>query len=179
MHIVISVLTALAGLIWALTMLHRSGVDLNSFNPFFWLRRRRWQKLHGTNPLYKLSSPIEVATVLVVALVKVEGEITREQKSSVLEIFTHEFHLSASQAGDAFSSSAFLLQNEMHIANSIKKIVDPCKNQFSPDQVSSLLSILNRVARLEGDASENQSELLAAITKAFGQTAETQQSAWG
>ena len=80
MHIIIAILTAVVGVIWALYRLQNSGVDLNSFNPFYWLRRRAWEAKLGTKPLHRLEKPLEVAAVLVVAALKTEGEISREQK---------------------------------------------------------------------------------------------------
>jgi len=41
-HIIIGVITAIATLVFALNRLQDSGVNLNSFNPFFWARRRAW-----------------------------------------------------------------------------------------------------------------------------------------
>ena len=38
MHIILSVITALGGLIWAIVALQRSGFDINSLNPFLWHR---------------------------------------------------------------------------------------------------------------------------------------------
>ena len=44
MHILIAAITAIGGLIWALYRLQNSGFDLNAFNPFYWARRREWEK---------------------------------------------------------------------------------------------------------------------------------------
>lgn len=41
MHIIIGVITAIAGLLWALNRLNESGFNLNSLNPFLWARRRK------------------------------------------------------------------------------------------------------------------------------------------
>lgn len=55
MHIVIGVISALAGLCWALIALQRSGLDLNELNPFLWARRRKWRMLYGTRPIFNLT----------------------------------------------------------------------------------------------------------------------------
>lgn len=44
MHILIGLITAIAGLVWALHSLQNAGVNLNGFNPFYWMRRRKWEK---------------------------------------------------------------------------------------------------------------------------------------
>lgn len=163
MHIIIGVLTAVAGLIWALNSLQRSGLDLNSFNPFTWARRRQWAKLYGAKPLYNLDSAMEVAAVLIVAVLKQEGEITREQKLKVLELFQSEFKISASQAMELFVASAFLIKDELELAQSVQKIIAPCKGSFSPDQTSSLLSMLNSVARIEGEPTKSQLDIIRKV----------------
>lgn len=52
MHILIAFLTTVAGLIWALYRLQNSGVNLNAFNPFYWMHRRKWQKKYGTKAIH-------------------------------------------------------------------------------------------------------------------------------
>ena len=44
MHIILSVITALGGLIWAIVALQRSGFDINSLNPFLWHRHNQWRE---------------------------------------------------------------------------------------------------------------------------------------
>jgi len=51
MHIVLSVITALAGLIWAISSLQKSGFDINSLNPFLWHRRNSWRNIHDAKPI--------------------------------------------------------------------------------------------------------------------------------
>lgn len=87
MHIIIGVLTAIAGLVWALHSLQNSGVDLNSFNPFTWARRRKWEKLYGAKPLYNLVKPMEAAASLIVGTLAQEGIISSDQKMQVISLF--------------------------------------------------------------------------------------------
>ncbi|MEX2962926.1 hypothetical protein [Microbulbifer sp. TYP-18] len=70
MHILIGIITAIAGLVWALNSLQNSGVNLNAFNPFMWLRRRKWEKSLGTKPMHALTDSMEVAALLVVAVAR-------------------------------------------------------------------------------------------------------------
>ena len=80
MHVVIGVLTALAGLIWAIVALQKAGVSISAFNPFLWHRRMNWKNNISEKPLYTLSDPMEVAAVLILGVAKCEGEISAEQK---------------------------------------------------------------------------------------------------
>ena len=100
MHIVISVITALGGLIWALIALQKSGFDVSVLNPFLWHRRSLWRKKYDTKPIYKLSEPVDVAALLLLGVAKCEGEISSEQKQKILSIFAHDLHLGADDAND-------------------------------------------------------------------------------
>lgn len=168
MHIVIGVITALAGLCWALYSLQRSGLDLNEFNPFLWARRRKWRKLYGTKPIFNLAKPVEVAAVLIVGLLKEEGDISREQKSEVLRIFEQEFHLDSEKAVEMYKGSLFLLKDEMNIEQSIQGIIAPAKANFTPEQTESLIELLKRVAAIEGSASVTQTRVIETVENEFG-----------
>lgn len=90
MHIIIATISAIAGLLWALNHLQNSGVALNSFNPFLWARRRKWAKQLGAKPMYGLTDSMEAAALLVVAVAKEHGDITRDTKSESFQIPTHK-----------------------------------------------------------------------------------------
>lgn len=178
MHIIIGVITAIAGLFWALNSLQNSGVDLNSFNPFTFIRRRRWEKLYGVKPLYNLEKPMEAAAALIVGLLKQEGEISREQKLEVIRVFEHDFHLDAAKAKEAFGSSVFLVKDEVNFEQSVKNILAPSKNAFNAEQIESLLSILNRVASIEGNPSEAQLRTIKAVETELSNSPKPSK-AWG
>ncbi|MFN3713837.1 MAG: TerB family tellurite resistance protein [Alcanivoracaceae bacterium] len=171
MHFAIAAITALAGLIWALNSLQGSGVDLNSFNPFTWARRRRWAKLYGTRPLYNLSKPMEAAAAIIVGTLKQEGEISREQKASVIAIFRSHFHLNDQSAMDLFSASSHLVKDELNLGEGVRHILQPSIARFTPDMASSFVGILVDVANLEGPPSEAQRQIIERVRCELGTTA--------
>jgi hypothetical protein len=168
MHIVIGVISALAGLCWALIALQRSGLDLNELNPFLWARRRKWRKLYGTKPIFNLTKPLEVAAVLIVGILREEGEISREQKSEVLRIFEQEFHLDAGKAIEMYKSCLFLLKDEMNIDQSVQGIITPARSNFTPEQAESLINLLRRVAAMEGSPGPIQARIIEKVENEFG-----------
>lgn len=169
MHIIIGLLTALAGLIWALTALQRSGVDLTAFNPGAWSRRRRWRKQYGTKPIFSLQRSMEAAALLIVGMLKQEGEISREQKAAVIDIFQREFHLDEKQAREVFGSSVYLLKDEINLDQSVPGILAPCRDAFTPEQSESLIALLRQVATLEGEANEVQQRILESVSRELAQ----------
>lgn len=162
MHIIIGFLTAVTGLLWAL---HRMGVDLGGLNPFDWKRRRTWRKRYETKPLHQLQRPIEAATVLLVAMVSVEGLVSREQKEALQGIFREEFNKSAAEAADMFGSGVFLLKDSADIVHEVPFILEPNREAFTESQINTLLKLLDQVAHLEGEVTPMQKDIIAAVEK--------------
>lgn len=156
MHYVIGLLTALAGLFWALNSLQRAGVDLNSFNPFTWYRRHQWKQKYGLTPLYNLDEPLEVAALLLLAIATYDGAITRETKNEILKIYTEQFKLGDKLAADLYLASSHLLKNEFDIVANLPRIFTKSKAKFSRAQGESLLQLLEHVAMLDGSVSQDQ-----------------------
>jgi len=167
MHVVIGVLTAVAGLIWALVALQRAGVSLGALDPFAWYRRMQWQKKYADKPLYSLTDPMDVAAVLLLATAKCEGEVSAEQKQTLLKIFESEFSLSTDEAADLLVASAHLLRNEVYVVDNLDRVLERSHKRFTPEQIGSLLSLMKRVAELEGPANEEQSKLISATKQCF------------
>lgn len=164
MHIIIAALSAIAGLLWVLYRLHNSGVNLNAFNPFHWMRRREWEKKLSVKPLHRLDMPMEAAAVLVVATVRSEGEVSREQKQETIKLFEAEFHLDNLAATELFSESAFLLKDAADIVAEVKHILAPSKEKFTHEQSQSTVNLLRRVSLLDGVISTVQQQLLDAVS---------------
>ena len=167
MHIIVGILTAVAGLIWALYRLQNSGVDLNSFNPFYWARRRNWEKQLGTKPIHRLESPMEAAALLVVGMAGLDGEFTREQRNEIINLFVSEFGVSSQAAGEYFSVSSHMLKDIMDISAEVRHILSPSKSAYKSHHVESLLSMLATVSTSEGPATNEQVVLLETIKGEF------------
>lgn len=167
MHIIIGVITAIAGLIWALNRLQQSGVDLNAWNPFVWLRRRKWEKTMGTKPIHRLERPIEAAALLMLAVTKSDGEITQEEKTKLLSLFESEFKLDAGQSKDLLLSSSYLLRDEWNIAPEVPKVLEPSTSQFEARQVDSLIGMLEALAGVGGPPDDTQMEIVTQVKNYF------------
>ncbi len=165
MHVVVGLITALAGLIWALNRLQNSGVDLNSFNPFTWYRRHQWKKKLNRNPLYNLSSSMEVGSVLIFGMAKLSGEITRETKQEIMKIYGDTFNLSEQDASDLYSHSSFLTRDIADLPRVAKRIISESKDPFTDAQVQSLVGILEKVAKIESEPNKMQMDYLEVIKR--------------
>lgn len=169
MHYVIGLLTAIAGLFWALNSLQRSGVDLNAFNPFVWWRRRQLANFYGANPLHVLDDPMEVAALLMLATVKYDGEVSREEKRFLLRTYESEFNLSAHDASSLLSQASYLLRNENDICGQLDKILKKSRASFTDEQIESTLDLMRQGAALESAPNDKQQALIAEASRIFGE----------
>ncbi|MFL0809344.1 MAG: hypothetical protein K6L76_02915 [Agarilytica sp.] len=165
MHILIGLITTIAGAIWALYHLHNA-VNLNSFNPFYWMRRRKWEKEYGTKPLHRLDNSMEAAAVLVVAMTELEGAVTQEHKQKVIGLFIEEFGTDKRAALDLYALCSHHLKDVANIAEEVKKILAPTIAQFEERHKKSLLEMINTTATFsQGELSQSQQALLTAVDK--------------
>jgi uncharacterized tellurite resistance protein B-like protein len=175
MHIVIAVITAVAGLFWALTSLRNSGFQFSSLNPFLAIRRWRWSRDFGAKPLYKLDRPMDAAAVLLVAMAKADGLISAEQKQTILSLFERHFEISASEASALFAASSHLLRDELSIVAGVPHILERSAARFEPNQVTELLAMMRKIAALDGSINTEQQELLSATERYFANLQAPQQ----
>jgi len=177
MHVVIGVLTALAGLIWAIVALQKAGVTISALNPFLWQRRLHWKNKISDKPLYALSDPMEVAAVLILGVAKCEGEISAEQKRAIQDIFETEFKLGRDEAADLLLASSHMIRNEIYLVDNLGEILKKSQTRFKARQVESMLSMMHRVGELEGELNEEQTKIITATERYFGR-ADRRRDAW-
>lgn len=177
MHIVIGALSALAGLIWAFVALQRSGFNPDSINPFLWYRRAQWRKKYGVKPIYNLEDPMDVAAVLILGVAKCEGEISREQKQEILNLFETEFKLNNDVAADLLLASSHLLRDEVYLSDNLEKVLSRSAAAFTAGQIESLRDMMRRIGTLESALNEEQRKLINA-TEAFFRSAATSNGSW-
>jgi uncharacterized tellurite resistance protein B-like protein len=175
---IIAVITALAGLIWALTALQRSGFDLNSLNPFLAWRRWQWRQSYGNKPLYKLDRPIDAAAVLVLGMAKADGEVSSEQKKVLQELFESEFDISRDAARELLLASSHLIRDELSLVERLDKILEPSAGRFEREAADSLLRMMRRIATVDSPMNAEQQRLLEATEHYFAGRFETSSRRW-
>jgi uncharacterized tellurite resistance protein B-like protein len=167
MHIVIAVITAIAGLFWALNALQRSGFQFSSLNPFLAWRRFQWSRTYGGRAIYQLERPMDVAAVLLLGVAKADGAITSDQKRELLAMFQSEFSISRDEASDLLLASSHLIRDEIYLVDHLDKILARSAERFEPDTVTSLLAMMRKVAMLDGSINAEQQKLIDATERFF------------
>jgi uncharacterized tellurite resistance protein B-like protein len=164
---IVAVITALAGLIWALSALQRTGFDFNSLNPFLAIRRWRWSREYGAKPIYKLDRPMDAAAVLLVSIAKADGVMSSAQKQALLSMFEQRFELSASEASQLAAATIHMLRDELSIVEKVDKILERSATRFEATQINELLGMMRKVAAMDGSINAEQERLLAATEGYF------------
>lgn len=167
MHIVIAAISALAGLLWAINALQRSGFHATDLNPFLAYRRWRWRTTYGVRPIYKLERPMDVAAVLLLGVAKADGEITSDQKKDLLALFQNEFQLTRDEASDLLLASSHLIRDEIYLVDRLDKVLERSAPQFTPETVASLLRLMRRTAARDGSMNAEQEKLINAAERYF------------
>ncbi len=160
MHIVIAALGSIVTVLWLLHRLAEMGVSLGGLNPWLWRRRRKWRARYEANPVYAITSPMEMTALLVAATAKADGDMSSDEKQAILNLFEAEFHLSDRDAAALLTSSTHLLGQGHEVRDSLGQVLGPCKDNFTESQAASAVTLLERVAAVSGDISSLQQELI-------------------
>ncbi len=164
MHIVLGLLTSVVTILY---LLDRAGIDIGWLNPFHWRRRRAWAKQYHGDPIYSVEDPLHIAALLIIGVAKLEGDLTAEQKISLLEQFATKFSLSAKEGSELLGSAAHLLAAPQLIADQLKTLAERNTRRFSAEQSESMLKMMSEVAQVGGSVSAEQSDYLSNMQKLF------------
>ena len=100
-------------------------------------------------------------------LLSERGDITSDQKRELQSIFQSEFEISRDEAADLLLASSHLIRDEIYIVDHLDKILEPSAAKFEPSAVSSLLSMMRRIAALDGSINGEQQRLIDATERYF------------
>ncbi len=162
MHIVLALLGTIVTILVLMSRLADAGIDLGGLNPFLWNRRRKWRQKYEGNPLFKIDSPLDATAILMVATAKADGDMSREDKSLLLNLFETEFNLSKKDAAGLLISSAHILGNGKEFTN-VESFLKPSKATFSDTQANSAIELVSKIAGDPSSMHENVQDLLQQI----------------
>jgi hypothetical protein len=158
MHILLDILGTVVTILVLLKRLADAGIDLGGLNPFLWNRRRKWRGEYTENPIYRLESPMDATALLMAAVAKASGDITRDHKQMILSLFGSEFHLSKRDAASLLVASTHMLSAGEEASRNVAKVLAPSVGQFTAS---------HRVANVDEALSETQTALLADLANAL------------
>lgn len=168
MHVILGILGTIVTILWLLHRLAEMGVTLGGLNPFLWHRRKKWTKYHDANPIYKIDSPMDVTALLMTAVAKADGDMSKEEKHELLSMFQNEFNLDKKESAALLIASSHLLGKGDEVRDNLKGVLKPSQDSFSADQASSAIEMLNKMAGVSGSPSELQQVLINNVSAILG-----------
>jgi len=168
MHVILGLLGTVVTILYLFHRLAEMGIDLGGLNPFYWRRRRAWRKRYEGDPIYAVEDPMEIAAIVIGAVAKIEGDITAEQKRTLLSEFANRFSLGDREASHLLGSATHLLGQPQVIENQLDGLFERNKGLFSAEQAESLASMMQKVASAEGTPSDAQIALMANVRDRLG-----------
>lgn len=178
MHIVLALLGSIVTILILLSRLADAGFDLGGLNPFLWNRRRKWRKKYDGNPLFKMDNPMDATALLMVATAKANGDMSREDKTLLLQLFETDFNLSKKDAAGLLISSAHLLGNGQELNNSVESFLKPSKAIFSDTQALSAIALTTKIAGDSNTMHENVRNLLQQVQTELTPQTQDQNKTW-
>lgn len=163
MHIILGALGLIVTILFLLSRLADAGIDLGGLNPFLWKRRRAWRRKVEGNPIFGIQEPKDIAAVLVVAVAKIDGDMSAEEKLAVLGQFERTLGLKPQVAAELLGSSAYLLGDATIVRTQLDAIIANARERMSPAQVASVLSMMESVAAASGTPSTQQQQMIAEV----------------
>lgn len=164
MHILITLITLIGSVLF---VLDRLGVDIGWLNPWAWKRRRRWIKQLHTNPAFNLDSPMEAAALLLLATARVNGDLSSEEKNTLIDIFKETFKQSDGDASALMVSSTYLFASGEEVLNRPHEVLARSLGKFTDEQKRSTLDLLERIANVGGPASPSQEKYIETVRVAL------------
>lgn len=151
MHIILLVILALSGLIWGIVSLQRE------------MRRRQWAKKNIT-PLFSIEGPRELVAVLAFALLKCGGDLTTEQKETLIQKYENDLSFSEKDAAEMYSYASFLVGTDPNYTAKVRDISAPALDKFSADQRASAIALLQSLLI---QPTEMQSQFIEDVKSTF------------
>jgi len=171
---ILGILGVIVTILILLNRLADAGIDLGGLNPFLWHRRKKWKdKLEG-NPIYQMDSPMDSVALYMLAVVKADGDITKEDKEHLLGLFENEFHLSPKEATNLLISSSHLLGNGEEAQDNVAKVFEKSLPNFTEAQIKSSQELIKRSAGNLDKRPEITHKLIRDIEKTFKSTNKVQ-----
>ena len=117
--------------------------------------------------MFFLEGPLEVAAMLATSVAKIGGEISSEEKNTLLSLFQSEFGKTEKEASDLLMSSIFIFGDGEDAISKPEKVMRGVIEKFSEDQARSVMSLLNTVKEIDPHNSEEKQKFIGKVSGEF------------
>ena len=110
---------------------------------------------------------MDMAAGLMYVMAKCSGDISKEQKACMLDLFHKEFHISEEQATQLMSSCSFILRDEDKVVENLKDYLKPSMNKFDAEKKESVLDLVQQVVDCEENVTSKQINFMDEVKTVF------------
>jgi len=167
MHIILAALGLIVTILILLKRLGEAGIDIGWLNPFTWRRRRAWRKKIEGNPVFSLEGPLEVAAMLAISVAKIDGEISSEEKQTLLSLFQSEFGKTEKEASDLLMSSIYIFGDGQEAIAKPDKVMRRASKKFSEEQARSVMSLLDTIREIDSSNANAKEKFVGKVENEF------------
>ena len=162
MHILIGLLTAIAGAFFAFKYFMDAASEgreaVRDVRGAF--RRGKWSKQIDKRLVENLEDPREAAAVLLYQVASYDGAVTEPQKARIVAVMRETFEADA-ETGEGLYAFARMAVGEINdAANSLKKILRPVMERCTDEEKASVVTMMRTVGEVEGDLNDTQRRLI-------------------
>lgn len=151
MHVILGILGTIVTILYLIRDIEGLG-----WNPFRSARSKKWTQEYNTDPAFTINDPRQSTACLMYLMAKCSGDISKEQKQCMLDLFRNEFRLDESRAAELLASCSFLMKDPDQVIDNLQEFLKPSINSFDMEKRKSAMELIQVVADCEGRASSRQ-----------------------
>ena len=163
MHIIIAVITAIAGAFWAFShFMNAANEGREAIGDVKGvIRRGKWNRRVDQRLIENLSDPREAAAILMVQVAAYDGAVTDRQHAQMVSDMRGNFDADEETAEGLYAFGRMAVGEINDAGNSVRKILRPVTEVCTVDEKASLIAMLDRTAEIEGAPTDIQRRLIA------------------
>jgi len=169
MHIILGLLGTIVTILVLLNRLAEAGIDLGGLNPFLWQRRRKWKQQLTGAPIFRVESPLDLTALLATATAKADGDMSSEEKKTLLDLFQKEFSMTKKDSAELLIASAYLLGNGDELKANLNKVIQPSLSSFTEEQAKSAMSLLDSVCAIDTTGTSLKKDFVDEVKAILGE----------
>jgi len=172
MHIILAIAGAIAGILFWMSRVSRSANEIaDAANTLANIpRRRRFSKKYNKSGYDLIETPIEAATVMMIATARMSPEkrVTKPAEIEIIKQLHENMQLSEDDADGLYRQMHSLTYDIALPESALFPMVSVLKNEIDRDEAKDLALMMESVARLEATANNEQSEFIRRFRDRMG-----------
>ena len=161
MHILFGILTVVGVIIYIIIRLNRvnqAGRDIveTASDVKNLVRRSRWKASASSAPLAEIEDPRLAATVSMLAIAKVDGELTERQRAAITEHLQDTLKMDQAESEDMIAEARWMIQDLSDLETVLRRAAKPIEARCTESERRDLIEMLRAVAAIEGPVQDRQ-----------------------